>query len=102
MKGTPYALVVGSLMYGQVCTHPDIAYIFGMLDRYLNNSGMDHWKVIKQIMRYLQKTKDYKLIYWRSDQLEIIGYSDSDYAGCQDNRRSTSGYIYMLARGVIS
>ena len=38
------------------------------------------------------------LTYQRSNQLEIIGYVDLDYAGCQDNRRSTSGYIYMLAR----
>ena len=42
MKGTPYASVVGSLMYAQVCTHSDIAYIIGMLGRYLSNSGMNH------------------------------------------------------------
>ena len=53
-------------------------------------------------MRYLQKTKDYMLKYQGLDQLEIIGYSDSIYAGCQDSRRSTSGYIYMLASGAIS
>lgn len=53
-------------------------------------------------MRYLQKTKNYMLTYRRSDSLEIIGYSDSDFAGCQDSKRSTSGYIYMLAGGAIS
>ena len=53
-------------------------------------------------MRYLQRTKDHILTYRRSDQLEIIGYSDSDYAGCQDSRRSTSSYIYLLAGGAIS
>ena len=42
------------------------------------------------------------LTYRRSDQLEIIGYSDSDYYGCQDSRRSTSGYLYLLAGGAIS
>ena len=42
------------------------------------------------------------LTYKRSDQLEIIGYSDSDFAGCKDSRRSTSGYIYMLGNGAIS
>ena len=63
---------------------------------------MDHWKAVKRVMRYLQKTKDYMLTYRRLDQLEIIGYSDSDYAGCQDSRRSTSCYIYMLSRGAIS
>ena len=84
-------------MYSQVCTHSDIAYIVGMLGRYLSNSRMDHWKEVKWVMRYLHKTKDYMLTYQRSDQLEIIGYSNSNYARCQDSRRSTSGYIYMLA-----
>ena len=53
-------------------------------------------------MHYLQRTKDYILTYRRSDSLEIIGYSDSDFVGCQDSKRSTSGYIYMLAGGAIS
>lgn len=53
-------------------------------------------------MRYLKRTKGYMLTYQKSDSLEIIGYSDSDFAGCQDNKRSTSGYIYMLVGGVIS
>ncbi|RVW98913.1 Retrovirus-related Pol polyprotein from transposon TNT 1-94 [Vitis vinifera] len=92
-----YALAVGSLMYAQVCTRPDIAYIVGMLGRYLSNPGMDHWKKAKRVMRYLQRTKDYMLTYRRSSHLEIVGYSDSDFVGCLDSRRSTSGYIFMLA-----
>ena len=73
-----------------------------MLDRYLSNPGMDHWIAVKRVMRYLQKTKDYMLTYRKSEQLEVIGYSDSDFAGCQDSRKSTLGYIYMLAGGAIS
>ncbi|RVW20741.1 Retrovirus-related Pol polyprotein from transposon TNT 1-94 [Vitis vinifera] len=102
MERFPYASVVGSLMYAQVCTCPDIAYIVGMLGRYLSNLGMDHWKKVKQVMQYLQRTKDYMLTYHRSSHLEIVGYSDSDFAGCLDSRRSTSGYIFMLAGGAVS
>ena len=102
MEKIPYSSAIGSLMYAQVCTRPDIAFIVGMLGIYLSNPGMDHWKAAKRVMRYLQRTKEYMLTYRRSDQLEIIGYSDSDFAGCQDSRRSTSGYIYMLAGGAIS
>ncbi|XP_034673434.1 secreted RxLR effector protein 161-like [Vitis riparia] len=102
MQKIPYASAVGSLMYAQVCTRPDIAYIVGMLGRYLSNPGMDHWRAAKRVMRYLQRTKEYMLTYRRLDQLEFIGYSDSDFAGCQDSRRSTSGYIYLLAGGAIS
>ena len=67
MQKIPFALVVGSHMYAQVCTHVDIAYSVGMLGRYLNNLGMDHCKATKRIMRYLQRTKDYMLMYRRSD-----------------------------------
>ena len=76
--------------------------IVGMLGRYLSNSGMDHWKKAKQVMRYLQRTKDYMLTYHRSSHLEIVGYSDSNFAGCLERKRSTSGYIFMLAGGAIS
>jgi len=102
MQKISYASVVRILMYAQVCTRPDIAYIVGVLGRYLSNPGMDHWKAAKRVMRYLKRTKYYMLTYKRSDQLEITGYSDSDFAGCLNNLRSTLGYIFMLASGVIS
>ncbi|RVW23075.1 hypothetical protein VitviT2T_005480 [Vitis vinifera] len=102
MKNIPYASAVGSLMYAQVCTRPDIAFAVGMLGRYQSNPGKDHWKAAKKVMRYLQGTKDYKLMYRRTSNLEVVGYSDSDFAGCVDSRKSTSGYIFILAGGAIS
>jgi len=89
-------------MYAQVCTRPDITFIVGVLGRYLNNQGLQHWTTTKRVLRYLKKTKDYVLTYRRSENLEIIGYSDFDFAGCQDSKRSTSGYVYILAGGAIS
>ncbi|KAL4376734.1 hypothetical protein GQ457_02G021410 [Hibiscus cannabinus] len=102
MKNIPYASVVGSLMYAQVCTRPDIAFAVGMLGRYQSNPGIDHWRAAKKVLRYLKGTKEYMLTYKRSDHLEVIGYSDSDFAGCVDSRKSTSGYIFMFASGAIS
>nr|KYP35884.1 Retrovirus-related Pol polyprotein from transposon TNT 1-94 [Cajanus cajan] len=98
----PYVLAVGSLMYAQVCTRPDIAFIVGVLGRYLSNPGMQHWKEVKPVMRYLKRTKGYMLTYQKSNSLEIIGYSDSNFSGCQDSKRSTCGSIFMLVEGVIS
>jgi len=63
---------------------------------------MDHWKVTKKILRYLQGTKAHMLIYRRINNLEVVGYSDSYYTGCIDSRKSTFGYIFMLAKGAIS
>ncbi|WKA03349.1 hypothetical protein VitviT2T_021464 [Vitis vinifera] len=102
MKKIPYASAVGSLMYAQTCTRPDISFVVGMLGRYQSDPGFEHWKAAKKVMRYLQGTKDYMLTYKRSEQLEVVGYSDSDYGGCLDILKSTSGFVFMLANGAIS
>ena len=73
-------LAVRSLMYTQVCMRPNTAYVTGMLSRYLRNLGVNHWKAIKSIVQYLQKTEDYMLIYQRLDKLKIIRYTNSDFA----------------------
>ena len=52
MQKIPYSSAVGSLMYVQVCTCPDIAFIVGMLDKYMSNPRVYHWKVAKRVMRY--------------------------------------------------
>nr|CAN74165.1 hypothetical protein VITISV_026445 [Vitis vinifera] len=85
-----------------VCTRPDIAFAVGMLGRYQSNPSIDHWKAAKKVMRYLQGTKDYKLMYKRTSNLEVVGYSDSDFASCVDSCKSTSGYIFILVGGAIS
>ena len=102
MKNIPYASSVGSLMYAQVYTRPDITFVVGMLGRYQSNPSIDHWRAEKKVMRYLQGTKDYMLMYRRTNNLEVIGYSDSDFAGCVDSRKSTSGYIFMMVGGAVS
>ena len=102
MESIPYSSVVGSLMYLQTCTRPDISFAVGMLGRYQSNPGIDHWKAAKKVLRYLQGTKDYMLMYRRSNHLEVIGYSDSDFAGCIDSRKSTFGYLFLLGEGAIS
>ena len=52
-KVVSYASLVGSLMYTQVCTRLDIAFVVGVLGRYLSDPGLSHWKIIKKVMRYL-------------------------------------------------
>jgi len=73
-----------------------------MLGKYQSNPGMDHWKAAKKVMRYLRGTKDYMLTSKRSNHLEVIGYSDSDFVGCVDSRKSTFSYLFLLAGGAIS
>ena len=80
----------------------DIAFATGLLGRYQSNPGHDHWVAAKKVMRYLKRTKDYMLIYKHVQDLQLVGYSDSDFAGCQDEKKSTTGYIFKLAGGAVS
>ena len=89
-------------MYAQVCTRPDIAYAVGVLGRYQSNPGVDHWRAAKKVMRYLQGTKDYMLMYKQTYNLDLVGYSDADFACCVDSHKSTSGYIFIMAGGAVS
>ncbi|XP_042511708.1 secreted RxLR effector protein 161-like [Macadamia integrifolia] len=102
MKDIPSSSAIGSLMYAMIYTHSDISFAVGMLVIYVSNPGMDHWVAAKKVMRYLKGTREYMLTYKASDRLEVIGYSDSDYVRCLDSRKSTSGYIFLLAGGTIS
>lgn len=98
-----YPKVVGSLMHSIVNTRPDCAYTISSLAQYLSTPTILHMQALKQILRYLKGTLPYGIRYTRSPQGVVLhGYSDADWAGCQDTRRSTSGYCFLLANGVIS
>jgi hypothetical protein len=69
MKAVPYASAVGSLQYTQVCTRLDLAFVTGLTGRYQKNPGIEHWNLVKKVLRYLQGTKDLMLTYRRFDSL---------------------------------
>jgi hypothetical protein len=97
MKAVSYASVVESLQYAQVCIRPDLAFVTGILGRYQSNPGIEHWRMVKKALCYVQGTKGLILTYRRSDFLPIEGYSDSDFVGDIDDRKFTSGYVFTLA-----
>jgi hypothetical protein len=102
MKSVPYALAIESIMYVQICTRPNLAFVTRLLGRFQSNPGIKHWKAAKKTLRYLQGTKHYMLTYKRADNLEVISYSDSDFVGCTNSQKSTSGYVFTLANVDIS
>ena len=69
--------------------------------KYQSNLGMEHWKAIKKVMRYLQGTKDHMLTYRRSNHLKVIGYSDSYFVGCVVMRKFTLGYVKQNNKNTI-
>ncbi|KAA0053196.1 gag/pol protein [Cucumis melo var. makuwa] len=100
MSNIPYASAVGSLMYAMLCTSPDIYYSVGMVSRYQSNPGRDHWTAVKNILKYLRRTKDYMLVYSSKD-LILTGYTDSNFQSDKDARKSTSGSVFTLNGGAV-
>ncbi len=90
MAQIPYASAVGSLMYAMTCTRPDIAHAVGVVSRYMANPGKKHWEALKWVLRYLKGTVDHCLCYSDS-QVHMEAYTDSEWAGDVDSRRSTLG-----------
>ena len=103
MQQVPYRSLAGSLNYAAVCTRPDVAFAVGEVCAHMNNPGERHWIAAKRVLRYLKGTSSVGIGFTKHcDELKLEGYSDSDWAGDIDTRRSTTGYIFTLAGGPIS
>ena len=100
MRRIPYASAVGSLMYAMLCTRPDICYAVGVASRYQSNPGQEHWIAVKHVLKYLRRTRDYMLVYSGGD-LNLLGYTDSDFQSDKDSRKSTSGSVFTLSGGAV-
>ena len=100
-EAAKYPEIVGSLLYLCGCTRPDLAQSVGLLSRYMAEPKQEHISAAKQVLRYLVGTCDLGLLYKR-DGCSMRGFCDADYAGDQDKRRSTSGYVFLLQDAAIS
>ena len=63
IKVISYASAIGSIMYAMLCTRPDVCLAISIVGRYQSNPGVDHWTVVKNILKYLKRTKDMFLVY---------------------------------------
>eukprot|EP00253_Pinus_taeda_P003747 PITA_03747 len=95
MSKVPYASTVESLMYAMVCTRLDIAHAVGVVSRYMNNPGNEHWMAVKWILKYLKGTTNQALCFGGSN-ISLQGYVDADMTGDRDNRRSTTRYVFIV------
>ena len=92
-----YREVVVSFVYAMTGTRPDLSFIVTKLSQRLSNPGKGEWILIKQVLRYIKGTLDYKLSFSKSKNgLKLVAYSDSDWASSEDDRRSVTGYYFSL------
>lgn len=93
---TLYRELVGTLMYISNLSRPDISFVTNVLARGVENPSEAHFSLGKRTIRYLKGTRESKIMYRKNYDVNLIGYSDSDYGGDVDTRRSTSGIIILL------
>jgi hypothetical protein len=101
VDSTLYRQLIGSLMY-LVNTRPDICFAVSTLSQFMVEPRRVHWVATKHVLRYLCGTVDYDLDYQRGDGVRLVGYTNSDWARCVNDRKSTSGCCFGLGSAVVS
>jgi hypothetical protein len=98
-----YRHIVGSLNY-LTTTRLDIAYPVSLLSQFMEKPQEIHWNATKAVLRYLKGTLDYGIKYTDASDVdvELIGYSNSDWACNPDDQRSTNGYVFGIGFGIVS
>ena len=102
MRNVPYRNLVGALMYAMVATRPDIAFATIQVAKFNENPTPQHWTAAKRILRYLKGTINHGLTFTRCNEFPVQGFSDADWAGDTDSRRSTTGYVFTAMGTPIS
>ncbi|XP_059451553.1 uncharacterized mitochondrial protein AtMg00810-like [Corylus avellana] len=96
-----YRSTIGSLQYLSL-TRPDLSFSVNKVSQFMQEPRDTHWTAVKHILRYLKFTSDHTFSIYHSSSHSLTAYSDSDWAGCPDDRRSTSGYCTFLGRNLLS
>ncbi|XP_064392583.1 uncharacterized protein LOC135340191 [Halichondria panicea] len=97
-----YQSMVGSLMYASTATRPDIAFAVGRVSKFSSAPTTAHLTAVKRIFRYLKGTMHLGLGYEKTANVDLIGYSDADWAGDHDDRHATSGQVFLMGNGAVS
>uniref|UniRef100_A0A5S6QP09 Reverse transcriptase Ty1/copia-type domain-containing protein n=1 Tax=Trichuris muris TaxID=70415 RepID=A0A5S6QP09_TRIMR len=102
-ESVPYRSAVGSLMYSAVATRPDIAFAISTVSQKLDLPTKADWEAVKRLFRYLRGTTDVGILYLpKANPGYLEAYSDADFAGDENTRKSTSGVVCKYSGGTIT
>ena len=96
-----YWSLAGALQY-LTFTRPELTYAVQQVCLHMHDPRKSHLPVLKRLLRYVRATVDLGLVLHRSSSTELVVYTDADWAGCPDTRRSTSGYAVFLGGNLVS
>ena len=102
MSRISYASMIGSLMYVMLYTRLDITLVMSTTSRYQSNLSEEYWIAMKNILKYLRRTKDLFLIFGGGSELRVEGYTNSDFMSDPDDRTSMSEYVFVCNGGTVS
>lgn len=83
-------------------TRPDLMHAVSLVSRYMSTPTELYMRAVKRIMRYLRGTVEFGVFYEKGGDEELVGYTDSNYAGDLNDRKCTSGYVFMLGSGAVA
>ena len=102
MEDKPYRSILGSVMWGQLTTCPDLSFSVSLFVRFQANPGIEHWNALMHVIGYIKNTLDHGLTYSHDADLSPTAFMDADYGGCRDTCWSTSGYMFMMSGGAVT
>jgi len=86
-KHLPYPSIAGAILYASTITRPDLAFVAGVLCRYISKWSIEHWKLAKHVLRYIRGTTDLCLTFdGDCGERIVLGYADADWGGDLDTR----------------
>jgi len=85
-----------------ISTCPDVSYALSVTSRYQSDPGESHWTAVKNILKYLRRTKDVFLVYGGEEELVVTGYTDASFQTDKDDSKSQSGFVFKVNGGAVS
>jgi hypothetical protein len=101
MESVDYGELVGMLAHYSIMTRPDLAQAVGQLQRFCRDPRKRHWYAALRVVKYIKGTKDYGLCYTKDGLAKVVGYADSDWASDEEDRKSTTGWVFTYMGAAI-